>query len=197
MKNQANRFMNVFFAMSISAVGTLSQAMEIVSPLQSSREQLANHDESIGRDHDVRDHGHPQPGSGGDQFCQSMDRDEFSCVDLGCAYDRRSGRCSERGQHRPQPRPTSCQRFDYQEEECQDAGCMFDMSSGRCVSQGHIPPAPGYNFTCNASDADGYEDHYSGHQGVGQSQYAAGQAALGDCLRSHRSCVITHCARSL
>ena len=110
MKNQAKRFMSVFFAISISAVGTLSQAMEIVSPLQPTSNQVADHDGSIGQTPDFRDHDPRQPGSGGDQFCQSMDRDEFGCVDLGCSYDRRSRRCSDRGQPRPQPRPQPCPR---------------------------------------------------------------------------------------
>ncbi len=136
---------------------------------------------------------HQRSGGGGSgQYCQNFDRNEYQCLNEGCSFDRYSGRCSQGGS-RPRPIPNNCRYFDRQEYQCQDAGCLYDFRSGMCRAQGQIPQ-PGYGFVCNASD-NGYEEHYAGHQGIGQSQYAAQEAAMGDCMRHHSSCYITQCQR--
>jgi hypothetical protein len=128
-------------------------------------------------------------------YCESFNGRYGECLNAGCSFDQNSGICFDRvsPQPRPQPQPdpSYCRNFDYDQFQCQDAGCLFDARSGLCRSQPNNP-VPGFRFSCTAVD-DGWEEHAGGHRGIGESQYSAQQAALGDCYRHHSGCHITQC----
>ncbi len=209
MKTKSKRFVAVFFALTLAGVATLSHASDSGSPMDSTINVISDHDEGINHDGDgdqdqsmnhepfPYDHDHRGPI---DQ-CRQNDGNVYYCQQTpGCIFDEYSNICRSsgtegggQGGQQPRPTPQYCQQYNDQESECQYAGCVYDMSRGLCRAHGQIPQ-PGYRFVCNASDIR-FEEHYSGHQGIGQSQYTAQQAAMGDCLRHHRSCRVTHCQR--
>lgn len=147
--------------------------------------------------------------------CRWYDGRPYDCQRFaGCFYDHRWNQCLSRGgggqPYPPQPYPPQpyfCQQFNYNQFECQRQGCFFDYNSQLCFAQGGgtwpqpptpppaPPPAPPpgqRGFVCTAIDVS-CEGHYGGYRGFGQTQYAAQQAAMGDCLRWHRQCRVTQC----
>ena len=136
--------------------------------------------------------------------CRRFDADPTMCRRYNCEYNVRYRVCVSRQQGPvpprpmpPQPGPYYCNQFDYNEYQCKLNGCFFDFSTQQCFAQGGGPrpnPPAGRGFMCTAVDA-GWEEHRSGHQGIGRTQYEAQQAAMGDCLRHHGECRITRCQR--
>jgi hypothetical protein len=140
--------------------------------------------------------------------CQWYHGNPYQCQRFaGCFYDYRLNQCLNRGGGQPYPpqpyppqpyppQPYFCQQFNYNQFECQRQGCFFDYNTQLCFAPGGGPqplPPPGHGrFVCTAVDIT-LEGHYNGHRGVGQTQYAAQQAAMGDCLRYHRQCRVTQC----
>jgi len=158
------------------------------------------------------DHGNGLPQSALNHQCRWYDGNPYECQRFAsCFYDYRFNQCLSRsggGQPYPPqpypPQPYFCQQFNYNQFECQRQGCFFDYSTQLCFAQGGgsqplppppppPPPPPGRRgFVCTAVDVS-WEGHYGGHRGLGQTQYAAQQAAMGDCLRHHRQCRVTQC----
>jgi hypothetical protein len=137
--------------------------------------------------------------------CRWYDGRPYDCQRFaGCFYDYRWNQCLSRGgggQPYPPPpyppQPYFCQQFNYNQFECQRQGCFFDYRSQLCFAQGGgvpqpLPPPGRRGIVCTAVDSN-WEEHHRGHQGFGQTHYAAQQAAMGDCLRFHHQCHITQC----